>query len=333
MTQLNRQTLLNQVELTDFEDGANNIATISSIKKEANPVPWVGAMKHWIDDQLVSRGAILFRGFHLKDEVSLEEFAVKVSTDVGHFEEESSPRTCVKGAVYTSTDYPNRYPIQFHNEFSYSSSWPMKIFFYCKVPPDAGGETPLADSRKVLQKISQPVRDKFSRLGILYRRRYAPGIGVPWTQAFKTSDRANVMEQCSALGIVAEWDRDELITTQKGTAIAKHPTTGEEVWFNHAFFFNVASLEPIELREALMARREEELSTNTFYGDGSPIEPSVIEEIRDAFRSERRQFGWQKDDILVIDNMLCAHARNSYEGSRNIMAVMSDKFHSSSLVR
>lgn len=71
---------------------------------------------------------------------------------------------------------------------------------------------------------------------------------------------------------------------------------------------------------------EEDLPYNTFYGDGSPIEDSVIAEIREAYQQAMIVYPWQKGDILMLDNMLTAHGRNPYSGSRKILTAMGEPF-------
>src|SRR6185295_14100684 len=95
-----------------------------------------------------------------------------------------------------------------------------------------------------------------------------------------------------------------------------HPNTGEEVWFNHAAFFHVSTLDPIVRDVLLETIGEENLPNNTYYGDGSPIESSVLEEIRAAYAQEIVAFPWQEGDILMLDNMLVAHGRSPYSGPR-----------------
>jgi hypothetical protein len=72
---------------------------------------------------------------------------------------ENVPRRAVasEGNIYTSTDFPAEQSIFLHNENSYQHTWPMKIFFFCLKSATAGGETPLADVRKVLQRIDPKI--------------------------------------------------------------------------------------------------------------------------------------------------------------------------------
>jgi len=72
-----------------------------------------------------------------------------------------------------------------------------------------------------------------------------------------------------------------------------------------------------------------DLPFNTFYGDGSPIEPSVIEQIYDAYRQEQIAFDWQAGDILMLDNMLVSHGREPFVAPRKIAVAMAEPFSSS----
>jgi hypothetical protein len=201
----------------------------------------------------------------------------------------------------------------------------MRLYFCCLLPAESGGGTPIADSRNVLQRLPAAVRDRFERDGVLYRRNYVEGLGVSWQEAFRATTEAEVNERCERLGITCEWRTDGALTTwQRTEAIVAHPRTGEQIWFNHAFFFNPRSLEPESLREFMLGEPEDELSTNTSYGDGSPIEPETIEAIRSAYAAERVCVDWLTGDVLLIDNMLVAHSREPYRGKRQIAVAMAD---------
>lgn len=269
-------------------------------------------------------GALLFRG--IADTVArFDELCGLLSPNRPAFKEESSPRSQVKGAVYTSTDYPSEYPIQFHNEYSYGHEWPLKIYFGCIIAPTTGGATPIADTRRILGRLRPHTREAFETRGVLYVRNFSPHMGVRWQTAFGTDDRREVEAYCARAGIALEWKSDDRVTTrQSGPAIVRHPKTGDEVWFNHAFFFNVRGIEPKELREALLEEPEDELSTNTYYGNGAPIEAETIEEIREAYEAERIRLDWSAGDVLLIDNMLMSHSRESFSGPRKIVVTMAD---------
>jgi hypothetical protein len=82
-----------------------------------------------------------------------------------------------------------------------------------------------------------------------------------------------------------------------------------------------------EASEALLeVFKEEDLPSNSYYGDGTRIETSVLDEIREAFRQSSVSFPWQTGDVLMLENMLIAHGRTPFSGPRKIIVAMADPF-------
>ena len=235
------------------------------------------------------------------------------------FSEESSPRTALTDLVWSSTDYPSRYPIQFHNEFSYASEWPQLVAFCCLVPPSAGGATPIVDVRRMLERLRPSTRDEFTCRGLLYERNFSPGSGVSWQRAFGTGDPQLVEEHCRRAGIDLEWREGGLTTRQTAAAIVNHPLSGEPVWFNHALLFNVAGVEPSWLRDFFSRQDPSARAFNSYFEDGEEIPLERLDEIRFAYAAERDSAPWSAGDLLVIDNMLTAHGRDAFSGPRQIV--------------
>jgi alpha-ketoglutarate-dependent taurine dioxygenase len=287
---------------------------------------WVRDNLERLQSELARYGGILFRNFGVTKPEEFEEFIRVISHDLLDYYERASPRTQVSGKIYTSTDHPADQPIFLHNENSYRRTFNKKIFFYCQTPAGRGGETPIADCRKVFDEISPEVRSRFIEKGWMYVRNYGDGFGLPWRVVFQTDDRSAVEEHCRANNIDVEWKSgDRLRTSATFAPVLKHPLTGEMSWFNHATFFNLSTLEPW-VQEALREEfdRPEDMPTNTFYGDGSSIEPEVLDELRSAYRKHTISFPWVKGDVLVLDNMLVAHGRAPYAGPRKILVGMSE---------
>ena len=287
--------------------------------------PWAAANRKSIEQKLERHGGILFRGFNLQGAEDLDTFIRAVSGESLEYRERSSPRTAVKGNIYTSTDYPANQPIFLHNENSYQQEWPLKIFFFCRQAPGAGGETPIADCRKVMARIAPEIRDRFASRQWMYVRNFGDGFGLAWQTVFQTTDKEAIERHCADKGIATEWKAGNRLRTRAvRRALARHPRTGELVWFNHATFFHVSTLEPA-VRQALLAEfGESELPANTYYGDGASIEPEVMDHLREAYRSETVSFPWQQGDLLMLDNMLVAHGRSPYSGSRQILVGMAE---------
>jgi alpha-ketoglutarate-dependent taurine dioxygenase len=234
----------------------------------------------------------------------------------------------VSGKIYTSTEYPADQSIFLHNENSYQATFPLKIFFRCVTPAPEGGETPIADCRRIFRRIEPAVRERFIEKKWMYVRNFGHGFGLPWQTVFQTEDRGEVEAYCRSKGIEVEWrDGNRLRTRAVRPAVTHHPRTGEPVWFNHATFFHITTLEA-SLRDALLAEfKEEDLPTNTYYGDGSPIEADVLEQLRGLYREETVCFAWRQNDILMLDNLFSAHGRKPYAGPRKVLVGMAEPIH------
>jgi len=290
-------------------------------------VEWVGANPDLVKSQLCKHGALLFRNFSVDSIARFEQFAQAISPDLMEYGERSSPRTSLGGAVYTSTDHPADQYILLHNEQSYTLNWPMKIWFFCIQPAKRQGATPIADSRKIYERLNQSVKKKFADKQVMYVRTYGHGLGLPWQVVFQTQEKSAVERHCRDSSIDWEWlDGDMLRTRQIRPALRPHPKTAELVWFNHALFFHISSLELSQRQSILAGVDQELLPFNTYYGDGSEIEPEVLDAIRDAYQQETIAFSWQKGDLLMIDNMLVAHGREPFVGPREIAVIMGEPF-------
>jgi alpha-ketoglutarate-dependent taurine dioxygenase len=292
---------------------------------------WISGNRDSTLLHLRQHGAVLFRGFSVGGVEVFEDILRELSGELIDYSYRSTPRSVVANKIYTSTEYPPDRSIPMHNEMSYSRQWPRKIGFFCMLPAEQGGATPLADSREVLRRLSPEVRERFRSQGILYVRNYGKHLDLPWQDVFQTDDRAEVQRICTRLGLDYEWSADgSLKTRQVCQALAIHPDTHEELWFNQAHLFHVSSLGE-ELASLLLASAsEEELPRNTYYGDGAPIAPETLTEIRAAFAASTVTFTWQKEDLLLVDNMLIAHGREPYQGARKIVVGMAEPYSSDS---
>jgi alpha-ketoglutarate-dependent taurine dioxygenase len=290
-------------------------------------VAWAECNRALIDEYLQKHGAILFRDFDIRTTINFEQFVRASAGELLEYADQTSPRHKVRGNVYTSTDYPARQSIFLHNESSYAAVWPMRIFFFCVSPADEGGETPIADVRKVLSRIPTHIKQRFVEKGWMLARTFGDGLGLLWQTVFQTTDHKTVEDYCRQAGIAFEWKRSgQLTTRQIRKAVVNHPQTGEPVWFNHATFFHSSTIQP-EIRQMLLTQySERQLPYQTYYGDGSDIEDSTVETLRAAYRKEMVSFSWRQGDILMLDNMLVAHGRNPFTGPRKIVVGMAQPF-------
>ena len=317
----------NLVELGSLAGGAKLPLLIRALVPDVNLAAYVKSERELLEKSLLDHGAILFRGFRIGSIAEFKQVAAAMARELLDYTEGSTPRSEIGDKIYTSTEYPPDQLIPLHNEMSYSRAWPMKIWFVCLKPAGQGGETPIADSRKIFQSLDPAIMRRFKERGVMYVRNYGSGLDLPWRQAFRTDDRAVVEAYCAGAGIDFQWrDGNVLRTRQVCQATAAHPVTAQEVWFNQAHLFHISNLEPAVAETLRGAFKEEDLPRNAYYGDGSPLEPAVLDEIREVYRRNSVMFPWQTDDILMLDNMLTAHGRMPFTGPRKIAVAMADLF-------
>jgi alpha-ketoglutarate-dependent taurine dioxygenase len=313
----------NLVSTQVFSPGKDLLRVVTPSVDGLRLTDWGAQNALLIDSWLLAHGGILFRGFKVAAAGEFQEILAAIAGDLLEYKERSSPRSQVLGNIYTSTDYPANRPILFHNENSYQRRWPLRIAFYCLTAPEQGGETPVADTRRVYHRLEPALRRRFEEQGVLYVRNYRGSMGYSWQEAFRTEDRKVVERYCDEAAMEYEWLSGGRLTTRaRRPAVVAHPVSGEPLWFNHAAFFHSSSLDPA-IRDSLLAEfGESGLPNQTYYGDGAKIDPADAESIRQAYRQESVMFSWRPGDVLLLDNMLASHAREPFAGARKILVGM-----------
>ena len=278
-----------------------------------------------VSERLLDVGGILFRGFEVGSAQMFQSFAASFGHTLLNYEFGSTPRSKVDGGIYTSTEYPAHQHIPLHNEQAYTREWPMKIWFYCDVAAQEGGETPIADSRAIYRDIHPKIRQRFADKGLMYVRNYGNGLDLPWQRVFNTESPAEVNAYCAKNGIDFEWGDDgELRTRQRCQGVARHPVTGEAVWFNQAHLFHLSTLDAATREILVDSVGEENVPRNVYYGDGSPITDQELDHVRAVLEKHKVAFPWKSGDVLMLDNMLVAHARSPFKGPRKVMVAMAE---------
>tara|TARA_R110000744_G_scaffold38995_12_gene88920 strand:+ start:1403 stop:2389 length:987 start_codon:yes stop_codon:yes gene_type:complete len=315
----------NQVEL--FKE--RNVITLPtknqpytiSPKHPIDPVIWANSYVNLLNDLLLEYGAILMRGFDIGGAEKFNNLFSAVCGNPIEYKNRTSPRERVHENVYTSTSHPSDQNIYMHTENSYSEIYNRIISFYCLVPPIIGGETPIADERQLLASLKKETVEKFRKKGIRYVRNTFPGIGLDWKTIYQTDDKEKVNQKLKALDYDFVWvDQDHLKVNWNLPAFQKHPVTNQEMWFNHMYFGHKSLYNP----GILEFFKEENLPFVTYYGDGTEIEKEIIEEIQKFYSENSIVFKWQKDDFLLLDNMMYSHGRKPFEGDRIILTAMGE---------
>jgi hypothetical protein len=199
----------------------------------------------------------------------------------------------------------------------------MLIWFYCVKAAEQGGESPILDCRRIYQLMDPGLRDRFEQQGLLYVRNFTAGLDVSWQDFFLTNEKSEVEEYCRRARIDFEWKSDnDLRTSQRCPAVIRHPQSREKVFFNQLQLHHVSCLAPGVKQSLLSMMKEEDLPRNVYYGDGSPIEDSVMQYLNELYRQNAVSFSWRERDVLMLNNMMVAHSRNPFVGERKIVVAL-----------
>jgi alpha-ketoglutarate-dependent taurine dioxygenase len=271
-----------------------------------------------------AHGAVLVRGLAVAAAADAAAVAAALADTLIEEREGFTPRVPRDG-IYPAASWPSDQPMCMHHELSYGTAPPSLLIFCCLTAPGQGGATALADGAAVLGSLPGPLVDRFARVGWELRRSYNDTVGVPWPDAFGSADKATVERYCQLHRIGYHWQPDGgLVTRRTLPATRHHPVLGEQVWFNQIAFLNEQTMDPA-VRDYLVAEfGPDGLPFSTRYGDGEPIEASVIELINEVYAVHTVREPWQDGDVLLVDNLRMAHSREPYEGDREVLVALAD---------
>jgi len=285
---------------------------------------WTADHRSSLRALVAEHGSLLVRGLGLRDAAEAGAVFRRIG-DLSPEMEAFAPRQRYAEGVYSSSKWPPNQPMCMHHELSYALEPPGLMLFACITAAATGGATPVADGPTVLDALPADLVARFERAGWLLIRNYNEDIGASLADAFGTDDRGAIERYCRAQRIDCEWQPNGgLRTRQRRSAVVRHPLTGRRCWFNQIAFLNEWTLDP-ELREYLVdVYGADGLPFNTCYGNGDPVGADVVQAINQAYEAHTVRQRWAAGDLLLVDNIRTAHAREAFAGPREIVVALAD---------
>jgi alpha-ketoglutarate-dependent taurine dioxygenase len=287
---------------------------------------WAALHRDALRALVTEHGAVLVRGLGLRDASEVAAVFRGLATGGLMIEREAfAERQIYSEGVYSSTKWPPNQPMCMHHELSYRLEFPGLMQFGCLSAPTQGGATAVADAAAVLDALPSALVERLEREGWVLVRNYNKEIGASVGEAFGTEDRDAVESYCRANAIELEWQPDGgLRTRQRRSAVVRHPVTGRRCWFNQIAFLNEWTLDP-EVHEFLVdTYGADGLPFTTHFGSGDPIGEDVVQLINEVYTAHTRREPWQAGDLLLVDNIRCAHSREPFTGPRQVVVGMAD---------
>ncbi|MEM7562048.1 MAG: TauD/TfdA family dioxygenase [Pseudomonadota bacterium] len=221
------------------------------------------------------------------------------------------------GVLSVGTE-PHYCDIEPHSEMCYWTSYPKYILFGCIEIPSNGGETVIADNRKVTQEIRHTATgEKIYQRGVRYYRRFFDATNpdsIPstksWQENFGCEDIAGLEALCTS----QNWD---LIAQKDGSVEVSYAEIGYEFDTqskSNLLFISMARLArafddwppynelPDHLRPFDMT-----------YANGDAFSQEDLDCLQQSFARHSIAIHWQPGDIAVLDNIIWPHARPPYQ--------------------
>ncbi len=286
---------------------------------------WADAHRDALRAAVAQHGSVLVRGLGLRDAQQTEAVFRRLGSGLMTEKEAFAARQSFGDGLYSSSKWPPNQPMCMHHELSYTLEFPGLMLFACLQAPAQAGATGVADGPAVLDALPAELVARFEREGWLLTRHYNEDIGASVADAFGTDDRDAVERYCRANAIEFAWTPDDgLLTRQLRSAVVRHPGTGQRCWFNQIAFLNERTIDP-EVREFLVDMYgADALPFNTFFGNGDPVDEDVVQLLNEVYEAHTRREPWQAGDLMLVDNIRCAHSREPYEGPREVLVAMTD---------
>ena len=283
---------------------------------------WVRDNVPVLREALLKYGAVLFRGFPIKEAAEFDAFVKSFGYEAFPYVGGAAPRKVVVGDVFTANEAPPSELIPYHHEMAQSPSFPKVLFFNCDVAPPNGGETPLVLSNatyRTMQEKESSFVERLEKEGVCYTRVLPDGddplspIGRGWQSTYLTDDKETAEAKARAQGTKFEWLPNGCMktTTKVLPGVRVDGRTGKKTWFNSI----------IAAYLGWKDSRNDPTKAVTF-PNGEPMSVEVMKTLEKVLDDLSVRCKWEKGDVMMVDNRQALHARRSFVPPRRILACL-----------
>ncbi|OGE55068.1 hypothetical protein PENARI_c005G10441 [Penicillium arizonense] len=250
--------------------------------------------------------------------------------------------------VFSASEAPQDLWIYQHNEYSRYTKFPSNIHFFCQVAAEEGGESPLAHSTELFDRVFAEMPEfveEVNEKGLISPDIYRPpgneGKNFSFTWAgplafgrhIEPQDDMETMKSKAEKEIVRltphYWwrDGDQLEVHQFVPAVRRHPITGLPVWFNslagrYGTALDRGATDPPYIGDDGMA------FPPAMYGDKTPIPKKYLHRIWELSQEIAVMCSLEEGDLVLVDNYQVSHGRAPWvKGDRKVLVSMWDTTH------
>jgi len=318
--------------LNDLKNSAEEFPAIivndGSIKTIKEATSWIAENLSILQTELSCTGAILFRGFPVKDAQTYDDFFSAFSYPNFTYKESLSNAVRINFTkyVFTANEAPKDVEIYLHNEMAQTPIYPERISLFCEEAADNGGATVICRSDEIydhLLEFDAVITNKLEEVGIKYTTimpgedRPESGQGRSWRSTLSVSNVEEAEEKLKELGYSWTWLEDGSLKAQ--TAALPAIRTLEN---NRKVFFNqiIAAYKGWE-------GVNDDPSVALCFGDDSFFTKEYLNKVVSISETASYDINWENGDVALVDNNLAMHGRRPYSGNtkRKVLVVLGQK--------
>lgn len=250
-------------------------------------------------ERLRGSGAVLLQGFDFED------------PDFSRLAERFSSRFFTHGKRdKTFDDYsievvPGQARVAPHQELGYLPFQPSYLWLLCRVPPERGGRTLVYDSAAFFDSLSPATQRLFRERRIAYHHRWWPKMWKGYWPDKSASEAVAELAEFEGIHVVEDC-HPEVLRFDYVTSALRHDAEGRTLFLN-----SILNMHDVT--------RRGDPSATVMFEDGQPLPPELIDELEATAERVGNAINWQKRDVLVVDNSRALHAREAFEGARDVV--------------
>lgn len=282
---------------------------------------WVESCRESLLQQAADHGAILFRGFPTRTADDFDAFIAEFGLPNFPYNKSLSNavRTNRTPRVFTANEAPPDVMIYLHHEMAQTPIFPSRLFFFCELPAESGGQTPICRSDLLLERLEERFPEfvrQCAEKGLRYTNVMPgendprSGMGRSWQNTFSAATREAVEQRLAELGYTWDWLPDACLkaTTPVLPAI-RQVDPGRRTFFN-------------QLIAAFQGWKDSrnDPSRAIRLGDGSPLDREAVRFACTLADELSFDVPWQRGDVVLVDNLVTMHGRRTFSGTRKILA-------------
>lgn len=287
---------------------------------------WATEQRDRLLQQASVHGAVLFKGFPLANAEDFDAFVAAFNLPNFPYNESLSNAVRVNWTerVFSANEAPANIAIYFHHEMAQTPIFPATLFFFCHLPAEEGGETPLCRSDVLYELLAQQCPE-FAKdceaKGLKYTNVMPSeddsqsGMGRSWQSTLGATSREEAEQRLQSLGYSWEWLSDGCLkaTTPVLPAVREAPN-GRKAFFNQL----------IAAFQGWKDVRNDPAQAIRF-GDGSPLDGEAVKIAIELADELTFNVPWQAGDVALVDNLVVMHGRKTFRGTRKVLASLANK--------